>query len=55
MESGISLVAAAEKYNVPKQTLSARIKGRIPANEAELPGARLTRLEEEKVVNWIKH
>lgn len=51
----MSLGAAAEKHNIPKQTLSAHIKGRVPARESVQPGAHLTRLKEEKVVNWIKH
>lgn len=54
-ENETSVRAAAQKHGVPKQTFSARIKGRIPARETEQPGQLLTRLEEERIAEWIKH
>jgi len=51
-DNGMSLNKSAQKHGVPKQTLSARMRGRGGRDEVEKE-SRLTPGEGQRLVDWI--
>jgi transposase len=49
----LSCRKAARMYNVSKDTLTARMAGRLPPNATELRNRKLTTLEEDVVVQYV--
>jgi hypothetical protein len=48
-----SISKAARLYNIPHQTLSDRIRGRVARIDSRANGHKLTPVEEEVLVQWI--
>jgi hypothetical protein len=53
LDNSLSQYQAAQKYGVPQQTLSARIRGQTTLADQIQPFQRLTRNQETKLVFWI--
>jgi hypothetical protein len=51
--NGLSQHQAAQKYGVPQQTLSARIKGQTALTDQIQPSQYLSKNQEAKLVSWI--
>jgi len=52
-DEGLTPYAAAVKHGVPKTTLISQMKGARPSDEQIQPAQRLSRAQEEDIVNWI--
>jgi hypothetical protein len=52
-DEGLTPYAAAAKHGVPKTTLISQMKGTRPSDEQIQPAQRLSRAQEEDIVNWI--
>ena len=52
-DNGLSVRQAAQKWGVPKSTLSDRLKGQIAITDQMQPNQYLSRNQEAKLSSWI--
>src|SRR5437762_12401732 len=52
--SKVSINHVAKDFNVPRQTLTDRLNGKLPRNKAHEKLMNLTNLEEKELVHWIR-
>lgn len=52
-DNGLSLTQAAQKWGIPKQTLSDRLKGRKSVQEVQQPAQHLSQHQEERLEMWV--
>ena len=52
-DNGLSQRKADEKWGVPQQTLSARLRGQGALADQEQPKQRLSKSQEDRLVTWI--
>ena len=50
---GYTIRQAAEKFDIPKTTLHAKLQGKIPLDSRKGPPTVLTTEEENEIVKWI--